>query len=70
MIKEGFAKFHVSLMKVVKLGLIFGGNNTKKTSEVKCCEVCMNEHLLCHKFCKYRSATYKEYLSERFDVKR
>jgi hypothetical protein len=66
MIKKGTAKFCVSFIKVVKHGLIFGGNNAKTSSDVKCCEVCHNKSLLCHIFCKYRSATYQEYLNERF----
>ncbi len=73
MIKPGISKFCVSFIKVIKAGLLMPDPVTGKTSNspanVKCCDVCHNEHFLCHMVCKYRSATYKEYLNERFDVK-
>lgn len=70
MIKKGTAKFKVAFIKVLKAGLLcpdpLTGKITSSPSEVKCCEVCNNESILCHAVCKYRSATYKEYLNERF----
>ena len=71
MIKKGTAKFRVSFIKVVKAGLLcpdpLTGNPPTSPSNVKCCDVCHNEDILCHAFCKYRKATYSEYLRERFD---
>ena len=70
MIKKGTAKFCVSFIKVIKAGLLvpdpLTGKITGSPSKVKCCDVCNNEGILCHTVCKYRKATYKEYLDERF----
>ena len=69
MIKKGTSRFCSSPFKVLKL-LFFHMENNKLTkkqpSEIKCCEVCANEDFLCHVLCKYRQATYQEFLDERF----
>lgn len=70
MIKKGTARFKASFIKVLKAGLIcpdpLTGKIINTPSKVKCCEVCLNEAFGCHLVCKYRSATYKEYLDERY----
>lgn len=69
MIKKGKKLFYVSaskyFKKVVGNALI---NPSTTTSSINCCEVCANTGILCHAVCKYRSATYKEYLEEKFSV--
>ena len=67
MIKKGIAKFKVSFLKACKTGLLNFGEKSTSPAKVKCCEVCINEGILCHSVCKYRKATYQEYLNERFD---
>ena len=66
MIKIGTAKFKSSFIKVLKAGLLDFNKKAYSPEKVKCCEVCINEGILCHAVCKYRSATYKEFLNERF----
>lgn len=66
MIKKGIAMFCVSFSKVCKEGLLAFGEKPKSPAKVKCCVVCCNDGILCHAVCKYRSATYQEYLKERF----
>lgn len=70
MIKKGTARFRTSFIKVLKAGLLcpdpLTGKITNSPSKVKCCDVCINEGILCHAVCKYRSATYQEHLNERF----
>lgn len=69
MIKKGTESFRVSPAKYFKVNFAkksLEAATGETPSEIKCCEVCGNEKLFCETFCKYRSATYKEYLQERF----
>jgi hypothetical protein len=68
MIKKGIAKFRTSVDKVFKARLFYKGEKITKPSDVKCCDVCINEGFFCRAFCKYRSATYQEYLQKKFEL--
>lgn len=68
MIKKGISKFRTSVLKVFESRLFYKDEKITKSSDVKCCDVCINSGILCHAVCKYRSATYQEYLQKKFEL--
>ena len=67
MLKNGLYLFTTSPTYAETVGV-----ETEKGENVLCCECCTSPYYfgLCKLICKYRKATYSEFISDRLSLKR